>query len=364
MERDDLEFAVEVCRRLTSQHPEKVEFLETLGSLLSRLGRLDEAGTCFERAVELAPEQTAAWFGLGVVQRGQGNLQKAQSHFERAMILDPGHEGARQALAELASPPGSAASEEMNSVTAAANLVAAIVKEGKSEDGHWTGGLNGQLALSRLLIGRPAYHKAVAVLLAQEAALIRKFDTIHRIVRDYESSRPLLDGEIAYGRLIKLELERSSGLGSAARLYQLATQFDPDQGLVEYSLGAALSESGADEQPSCHFRCAAELAPDLEPYVIMLEAAASEREGADKDAARLYLQAAERLTSLGRLHATVASCLRRSGKIEAALDHYEKAISCSRFFPPEFWAVDTSLSDRGREYLWHFNETQMPDTGA
>lgn len=81
--------------------PDYVEALTNLGAVLAMSGRLPEARTRFERAVELRPRDPVARFNLALVYEGLGDQTAAIRELRQVLEIEPGHELARQRLAEL-----------------------------------------------------------------------------------------------------------------------------------------------------------------------------------------------------------------------------------------------------------------------
>lgn len=72
---------------VVAEHPDYPRARYTLGSLLARAGRLDEAGEQLAAALRLRPAYAEAMVNLGWVARHQGRLREAVAHLERAVRL-------------------------------------------------------------------------------------------------------------------------------------------------------------------------------------------------------------------------------------------------------------------------------------
>lgn len=82
---------------------------DTLGAVLTRLGRFTAAARHFESAAALAPNHAELQYHLGNGLVVCGELERAASAFERALELDPDHARAHMGLADLLegpAPPG------------------------------------------------------------------------------------------------------------------------------------------------------------------------------------------------------------------------------------------------------------------
>jgi tetratricopeptide (TPR) repeat protein len=64
-------------------------------------GRLDQARTAYERAIDLSPDSAFLYRELAAVERRQGNAERAIEHYRRAIDLDPSDAAALIAMADL-----------------------------------------------------------------------------------------------------------------------------------------------------------------------------------------------------------------------------------------------------------------------
>jgi tetratricopeptide (TPR) repeat protein len=97
------------------------------GSLLYRLGRMDEARAAFERAVALDPEDASAWSGLGAVLATEGRSEDAKRSLNRALQIEPRDANAWMWLASVKA-------QEQDLAGAAAALEQAIQVGGENSN--------------------------------------------------------------------------------------------------------------------------------------------------------------------------------------------------------------------------------------
>ena len=64
------------------------------GVALDQSGRLEEACSCYDRALSLDPENVGAWVNKGRALRALGDVRQAISCYQRVLELDPNHEQA------------------------------------------------------------------------------------------------------------------------------------------------------------------------------------------------------------------------------------------------------------------------------
>jgi Flp pilus assembly protein TadD len=84
---------------IVAKSPNKARPHNNLGDALKKAGRFDEAGPCFERALQLQPDYPDALNNLATIYGSSGRRQEALQLLSRALALDPGHRQARFNLA-------------------------------------------------------------------------------------------------------------------------------------------------------------------------------------------------------------------------------------------------------------------------
>ncbi|MGE5279958.1 MAG: tetratricopeptide repeat protein [Deltaproteobacteria bacterium] len=96
----DLLEALELARGAVAQNPFSGAYLDTLGWICYRLGKVDEAIGFLERAAKLMIEPEILDH-LAEAYRAAGRLQDAQDAWRRSLSLDPKQEDVRKTLKEL-----------------------------------------------------------------------------------------------------------------------------------------------------------------------------------------------------------------------------------------------------------------------
>jgi len=108
LDRLGLEFLAEFLGRASTRHPEQVETLAELATILTRLGRLEEGLAADERLVRLAPEDATVRYNLACSLALLGRKDSALDALERAFELgyrDAAHLGADTDLDALREEP-------------------------------------------------------------------------------------------------------------------------------------------------------------------------------------------------------------------------------------------------------------------
>jgi len=93
--------AVVVLERARDLEPDKASVRETLARAYYRSGRFSQAGTEFERAVEIEPVNDYAHFGLGLCLLRSGDEIGARRHLKLACAMRPDQADYRAALAKV-----------------------------------------------------------------------------------------------------------------------------------------------------------------------------------------------------------------------------------------------------------------------
>ncbi len=90
MEAEEFELALSAYQRAASETGVNAEVLSGMGSANLRLGRLQQARTLLEKAIEQYAESASVWNNFGVVLISLGEYQQAQQAFRVAFGVDNG----------------------------------------------------------------------------------------------------------------------------------------------------------------------------------------------------------------------------------------------------------------------------------
>ena len=85
----NLASALELVSRAAALRPDAAACRNTLGQILERLGRNDEAAGCYEAAIELDPRYAEAYNNFGYLRARQDRLRDAETLYRKAIDLDP-----------------------------------------------------------------------------------------------------------------------------------------------------------------------------------------------------------------------------------------------------------------------------------
>lgn len=84
---EDTDFATLVIQ--PGEEGPRVEASTRYAVALEEQGRLDEAATVYEQAIENDPESALAWTNLGNVEAARGRLAEAEAAYRKALEIDP-----------------------------------------------------------------------------------------------------------------------------------------------------------------------------------------------------------------------------------------------------------------------------------
>lgn len=83
--------AIQAQLELVANDPGNAGAQNDLGNLFVAVGRYDEAGSAFARAIDLDPRQSAARFNLALLELKQGKKMAALQGFDAVIDREPGH---------------------------------------------------------------------------------------------------------------------------------------------------------------------------------------------------------------------------------------------------------------------------------
>ena len=200
--------------------------LYNLGAVLRRLGRRDEAVTCFHKVIELDPNVVPAHNALGIVLHGQGKVAEATACYRKAISLNPKYASAYLNLGNVQKEQGKL-QEAFDSYQKAIEVEPSFAKA------HYN--------LGNVFKDQAKFDEAVA---------------------SYRKSIQL-DPQYAtaYSNL-GLALKEQGKLDEAIASYRKALQLDPQHLPAHGNLGIALSDQRKWEESYSHFKRAFELDPN------------------------------------------------------------------------------------------------------
>jgi Tfp pilus assembly protein PilF len=230
--------AIDFYRRALLLDPANPALHNNLGgSILAAQGSVDDAVACFERAVALRPDYTAAHYNLANVLRAKGRFNLAASHYEQVIALVPGCAQAHYDLGNVLGDLGSLVGDRRKLDEAAACYERAIAIQPEYADAH-TNLIVTRMDQGRLEDALVCCHRALAVnpdsadahMCAAHILLLtgdfangwREYEWRWRVkeAKAHGLMKPMWDGGPLDGRTILLHCEQ--GLGDSIQFIRYA----------------------------------------------------------------------------------------------------------------------------------------------
>lgn len=200
------------ARELIAAQPRSAPAHEVLGAALALQGKLDEAVTALQLAVELNPRQATAYTKLGDIALARGQVSQAVQHFERAVAADPTERLAHQRLGLHY--------ESLGETTMAIR--------------HFEAGV----------AGTPADYLGVKLNLARLYILAARFNDAVELLRPWSAD---LDARADVHRVLGVAHFSTGELPSAVRHLKAAVKLDPADG-TSFSLLADAVRRASDPE--------------------------------------------------------------------------------------------------------------------
>ena len=105
-EAGDLAKAAKAAENMVAQAPDYIPGRLLLGQIYLEQDRPAQARKCFEKCLEIAPDDAAAHYNLGIVHERWGQLDQAYSHYEQAASARPDYVPYTLALVEVCASRG------------------------------------------------------------------------------------------------------------------------------------------------------------------------------------------------------------------------------------------------------------------
>ena len=311
MQQGRLEEAASNFQRAVELRPADTETRNDLGVVLGRLGRRDEAEASYREAIRLRPAFADAHNNLGNLLRNRGRHDEAIACFREALRLRPGYPEAHN------------------------NLAIALRAQGKYDEAI----ANYQIALAL----RPTYaeaHNNLGFALAHRGkpdAAIMCYQQAARLKPNYfEANHNLGNALSEQGRC-----------DEAISAYHEALRIRPDEPRVLKCLAITLGRQEKHQEALETFRRAVQIRPDFhEAWNDMGITFA--RQSKHHDAIDAYRQAIKHKPEYAEAYNNLGNALRNVGQFDESLECYQKAIALKPNYPDAHNNYGIALSEMGR----------------
>ena len=316
-----------------------------LGTALRDQGQLDEAFTCFKKAIKFAPNFAMAHQNLGDVLRQKGQLDEAFACFRKAIGLAP-------SLAMAHNGMGYTLMDKKEADEAVACYRKAIELAPKYANAH-NGLGNALMAKGQVKEAIASYKKAIE--------FDPKDPNPHSNLGTALIDKGQLKEAIAcYKKAIELDPRMASshsGLGFALSLNgqldeaiaccRKAIELDPKYSMAHGNLVAALKAKGQFDEAIASYRKASECDPNNPVYHNDLGALLNERCRFD-EAIACYRRAIELDSTKPAFRSNLGNALLAKGELDKAIACYRKAIELDPKFAIAHDGLGNALLGKGQ----------------
>jgi tetratricopeptide (TPR) repeat protein len=326
----DLRQSEQVCQLILNADPANADTHHLLGILASQSqGKLDEAISHYQQALQFRPEFAEAHSNLGNAFFLKQNLHEAVGHYKQALRLKPDYLEAHN------------------------NLGLALAGQGE-----WDEAINHYRQALRLNPNSAETHNNLGGALLERGTVqeaIVCFEHAIRLKPDYARAHYNLG----------VALARQDRFGDAIRCYQQALRLEPNSPEALCNLGLALEQQGRFEEAMGCYRQAVQIRPNYAEAWNNL-GLALERQDNLKEALRCYQQAlqskpnaVEACTNLGNIHW-------EEGRCDEALACYDQALSWNSELPETHFnrarlrLLQGDWAQGWPEYEWRWKTKECP----
>ncbi len=316
-----------------------------LGNVLADRGRLDEAMTHYQKALEIKPDYVEAHNNLGNVLVRLNRIDEALAHYQQALKIEPdyveAHNNLGNALVRLGRI-GEAIEHhqkalEVNPDFAEAhnNLGNALANQGRLDEAlaHY------QQALEINLDYAEAHNN-----LGNALVRLKRLD---EALAHYQQALEIKPDYAEAHNNLGYALANRGRIDEAIAHYEKAAEIKPDFAEAHGNLGNALANQGRLDEAMAHYQQALEIKPDYAEAHDNLGNALADRGRLDEAIAQ-YQQALEIKPDYAEAHDNLGNALASQGRFDAAIAHYRKAVEIKPDFAEAHGNLANALADRGR----------------
>ena len=305
--------AAEFFADATKKNVSDLALFVAYGDVLTRLGRIDEAKSTYDRARRLKRDSPYLAIGLARLSLMQGDVNGAKQYLEKALDTAPRNAEAHTLLAQVYIRTGEPIAAEQSALLAKAHKFRAQPASEVIED------------MAKLAINSDAYE-------ARANRLLRQGD---------------LDGATtAYRHVLTLGPRRARDLSN---------------------LAAALAELGNAVEAAPLFDEALKLAPD-DALILTQAGHAESQRGALEVAQTLFDRAMHKNPESARTHLELARLSQQKGNPTEAIDYYEHALTLDPSLYNAYLELGQAHAKRGNldkaQEAWQMLLTIEPDHSA
>ncbi len=294
-----------------------------LGNALLQKGRVDEAITQIEQALQIKPDYEKAHNSLGMALSKKGRVDEAIAHYEQALRIKPDYPNAQNNLGNALLRKGRvdeaithyerALQIKPDFANAHASLADALLQKGRADEAitHFQQALQIKPDLADA-------HDHLGIALAQKG---RVDEAITHFQQALQIKPELADAHDHLG----IALLQKGNVNEAITHFRNALQFDPGHEDARINLGKALFQKGKVEESIAQYQIALQTNPgDAQGHFDL--GVAFLQEGKVDDAILHFQDALQIRPNYALAQNYLGNAFLRKGRAAEAISHFQKAL--------------------------------------
>jgi len=340
-----LNAAVKCFEKALAIKPDYAEAHSNLGNTLKELGQLDAAVKCFEKALAIKPDYAEAHYNLGTTLQELGQLEETAKCYEQALAIKPDYAEAYCNLGITLQELGQL--EEAVKCYEQALAIKPDYAEAHSNLGITLQEL-GQLeeavkCFEKALVIKPGYAEAHYNL----GVTLQELGQLEDSVKCYEQALAIKpDFAEAYCNL-GVTINDLGQLEEAVKCYEQALATKPDYAEAHYNLGNTLKGLGQLEEAVKCYEQALTIKPDYAEAHSNLGVTLNDLDQL-KEAVKCYEQALAIKPDYAEAHSNLGITLQELGQLEEAVKCYEQALAIKQDYAEAHSNLGNTLKELGQ----------------
>jgi tetratricopeptide (TPR) repeat protein len=290
--------------------PDYTEVHNNLGNALFQKGNADEAIAQYQQALQINPYYAEACYDLGNALFQKGNVDEAIAHFQQALQIKPDY------------------------AEACYNLGTALLQKGNVDEAiaHF------QQALQI----KPDYMEAHINL---GNALLQK-GNVDEATTHFQKALQIKPGDAEACYNLGNALLQKGNVDEAITHLQQALQINPDDAEACYTLGNALLQKGKVDEAIAQYQKALQINPDYAEACYTLGNALFQKGKVDE--AMVHFQKALQIKPANaKAHNNLGSALLQKGQVDEAIAQYQKALQINSDYAGACYNLGNALLQKG-----------------
>ncbi|MBF0358841.1 MAG: tetratricopeptide repeat protein [Magnetococcales bacterium] len=319
-----LDEAINCYQKILEIDPENTAALSNLGLALQTLGKFEEAVINLKKAISIDPGLAEAHFNIGNLLKRQGSLDEAVASYQKAISINPDK-------AEFHNNLGNILYNQDKLSEAVKSYQKAISIDPGFADAHNNLGnvLKDQGRVEEAVV---SYKKAISINPDLAGAhgnignVLKDQGRLEEAVASYKKAISINPGLADVHSSLGSALKRQGRLEEAVASYKKAISINPGMAVAHSNLGNALKDQGREDAAVASYRKAISINPDLADAHNNLGNALKGQDRLE-EAVLSFRQAISINPGLADAHNNLANISKVHGKLDEAVTSYQKALA-------------------------------------